>query len=106
MWGLLVVFLNGSSISLRKLCLFFVGLSISATCMFEMLGIKDAVTHALITASSLAVFAWTLPLVRVLYDSFCARALSPDALLRISPLVQWTYGWHWQLFHYSQSVRC
>jgi hypothetical protein len=92
MWVLPIVFLSGGPISLRKLCLLFVGLSISATCVFEMPGIKEAVSRAFITASSLTFLVWILPLLCVLYDSFCARALSLTALSRVSPFVLWTYG--------------
>jgi hypothetical protein len=86
------IFLIAKPISIRRLFLLFVLGLMSATSLLGIFHVQHSTSYALDIAASVAVLAWTLPLVRILQDTIRLRMLSLDALVPVSGVVQWTYG--------------
>jgi hypothetical protein len=91
MLGLIYIFATAKPISMRRLSVLFVLVLISATLALRVLHV--GMPHgALLTATSLTLFAWIIPLLHVMHATVSRRALSLDALRQVSGFVCWTYG--------------
>jgi hypothetical protein len=91
MLGLIYIFATAKPISMRRLSVLFVFVLISATLALRVLHVS--MPHgALLTATSLTLFAWIIPLLHVMHATVSRRALSLDALRQVSGFVCWTYG--------------
>lgn len=91
MLGLIYIFATAKPISMRRLSVLFVLVLISATLALRVLHVS--MPHgALLTATSLTLFAWIIPLLHVMHATVSRRALSMDALRQVSGFVRWTYG--------------
>jgi hypothetical protein len=91
MLGLIYIFATAKPISMRRLSVLFVLVLISATLALRVLHVS--MPHgALLTATSLTLFAWIIPLLHVMHATVSRRALSLDALRQVSGFVCWTYG--------------
>jgi hypothetical protein len=91
-FSLVYIFLIAKPISIRRLFLLFVLGLMSATSILGIFHVQHSTTYALDIAASVVALAWTLPLVRILHDTIRLRMLSLDALVPVSGVVQWTYG--------------
>src|ERR1700728_2979618 len=76
---------------MRRLSVLFVLVLISATLALRVLHVSTP-HGALLTATSLTLFAWIIPLLHVMRATVSRRALSLDALRQVSGFVCWTYG--------------
>jgi hypothetical protein len=76
---------------MRRLSLLFVLVLISASLVLRALHVRTP-GGALLTASSLTVFAWSAPLLCTMHATVSRRVLSLDALRQVSGFVCWTYG--------------
>lgn len=92
MFSLVYIFLIAKPISIRRLFLLFVLGLMSATGILEIVHVQHSTTYALAIAASVVALAWALPLVRIVQDTIRLRMLSLDALVPVSAVVQWTYG--------------
>ncbi len=91
MLGLIYIFATAKPISMRRLSVLFVLVLISATLALRVLHVSTP-RGALLTATSLTLFAWSIPLLHVMHATVSRRALSLDALRQVSAFVCWTYG--------------
>jgi hypothetical protein len=89
--GLIYVFATAKPISMRRLSLLFALVLIAATLVLRVLHVKTQ-GGALLTATSLTLFAWSIPLLHIVHATVSRRALSLDALRQVSGFVCWTYG--------------
>jgi len=86
------IFLIAKPISIRRLSLLFVLVLMSATSILGIFRVQHSTSYGLAIAASVAALVWTLPLVRVLQDTIRLGMLSLDALVPVSGVVRWTYG--------------
>jgi hypothetical protein len=89
--GLIYIFAIAKPISMRRLSLLFVLALISASLALRALHVTSP-RAALLTATSLTLFAWSGPLLHIMHATVSRRALSLDALRQVSGFVCWTYG--------------
>ena len=92
MLGLIYIFLIAKPISVRRLFLLFVLGLMLAPSVLALLHEKDSPSHALAIAASVVLLVWSLPLLRIVHDTIRLRRLSLDALVPVSDVVRWTYG--------------
>ena len=91
MLGLIYIFATAKPISMRRLSQLFVLALILATLVLRVLHVNTP-RGALLTATLLTLFAWSTPLLHIMYATVSRRALSLDALRQVSGFVCWTYG--------------
>jgi hypothetical protein len=89
--GLIYIFATAKPISMRRLSMLFVLVLTSATLVLPVLHVRTP-GGALLTATSLTLFAWSAPLLHIMHATVSRRALSLDALRQVSGCVCWTYG--------------
>jgi hypothetical protein len=90
--GLIYVFVIAKPISIRRLFMLFVLGLMSTSSVLGIFHVKDSPSRALVIATSVVLLVWSLPLLRIVHDTIRLRRLSLDALVPVSDLVRWTYG--------------
>ena len=92
MLGIIYVFVIAKPISIRRLFLLFaLGLMLTPS-VLAIFHVKDSPSHSLVIATSVVLLVWSLPLVRIVHDTIRLGRLSLDALVPVSDVVLWTYG--------------
>lgn len=92
MLALIYIFRIAKPISTRRLFLLFVlGLTLTPS-VLATLNVKDSLSHTLAIATAVVLLLWSLPLVRIVYETIRRRRLSLDALAPVSDVIRWTYG--------------
>ena len=92
MLGLIYVFVTAKPISIRRLFMLFVLGLTSTSSVLGIFHMKDSPSRALVIATSVVLLVWSLPLVRIVHDTIRLGRLSLDALVPVSDVVRWTYG--------------
>lgn len=91
MLGLICIFATAKPISMRRLSLLFVLVLFSSTLVLRALDVS-APHGALLTATLVTLFVWSVPFLKIIHATASHRALSLDALQQVSGSVCWTYG--------------
>jgi hypothetical protein len=89
--GYIYIFAVAKPVSMRRLSALFVLGLLLATPILGILNVSNALRYALWTATALTFVVWSMPLLRIAYSTFRNRALTLDALLPVSAVVQLTY---------------
>ena len=76
---------------MRRLSLLFVLVLIVSTLVLRVLEVSTP-HGALLTATFVTLFVWSVPLLKIFYNTVSRLALSLDALQQASGFVCWTYG--------------
>ena len=92
MLGFMYVVLTAKAVSIRRLCLLYALLLVSARCLLGGLHVEHAASLALAIAAAITVLVWVSPLARVLVGAVFARRILLEAFETVSACVQFTYG--------------
>jgi type III secretory pathway component EscU len=92
MLGFIYVVLTAKPISIRRLCLLYIGVWASARFLLSILRIEPAASLAVEIAVAITLLVWGSPLARALFGTIFGKRIALEAFETVSVSVQFSYG--------------